>query len=161
MAHILIADDDDLIAEVIGDALAEAGHPSRHVPSAAAAWDSLHAHRADLLLLDLDMPGMPGPALLARLRRSLLFYDLPVVILTAMRRAVEGGLDEEEAIRAGAQDFLRKPFEPAALVARIEAALAHGVAPFSPTWSWENARGEDVCGSALHRQRHLERPRRA
>lgn len=161
MAHILIADDDDLIAEVIGDALAAAGHPSRRVPSAEAAWDSLHAHRADLLLLDLDMPGMPGPALLARLRGSPLFYDLPVVILTAMRRAVEGGFDEEEAIRAGAQDFLRKPFEPAVLVARIEAAIAGGVSPFSPGWSGQDAGGEDVGGIARPGQRHPQRPRRA
>ncbi|KPP90138.1 MAG: response regulator transcription factor [Erythrobacter sp.] len=151
MAHILIADDDDLIAEIVGEALAAAGHPSRHVPSAEAAWESVHASRPDLLLLDRDMPGMPGLALLARLRASALLFDLPVVILTAMR----GAGDEGEALRAGAQDFIRKPFDPAALVRRIEAVLEAGVKP------WATACGEDRCGASSDRQRHLSEPRRA
>ncbi|MEE4206443.1 MAG: response regulator transcription factor [Erythrobacter sp.] len=148
LAHILIADDDDLIAEIVSDALAAAGHPSHHVPTAEAAWEQVHVRRPDLVLLDRDMPGMPGLALLARLRASPLLFDLPVVILTAMR---DPG-DEEEALRLGAQGFVRKPFEPAMLVARIEAALERGVAASPPVGPCEDM--EDW-------QRYLPEPRRA
>ncbi|MEQ8773633.1 MAG: response regulator [Erythrobacter sp.] len=159
MAHILIADDDDLIAELLGDALAAAGHPSHQVPSAEAAWECVHARRPDLLLLDQDMPGMSGLALLAKLRASPLFYDLPVVMLTAMRPGTEGGIDKHEAMRAGAQDLARKPFEPAALVARIEAALTCGVVPGSQALGQEKSCGEDMSEGALPWQRHLPRAR--
>ncbi|QIQ86328.1 response regulator [Erythrobacter sp.] len=158
MAHILIADDDDLVTTILAEAFAEAGHPSHAVASAEAAWESVHARRPDLLLLDRDMPGMPGLALLAKLRASPLFYDLPVVILTALRDE----LDEDAAIRAGAQDFLRKPFDPDALVARVETALARKVEarPFSGAYA-EIAEEGDFPASAAYWQRYLPSPRRA
>lgn len=158
MAHILIADDDDLITAIVAEALADAGHPSHSVSCAEAAWESVHARRPDLLLLDRDMPGMPGLALLAKLRASPLFYDLPVVILTALREE----RDEDAAIRTGAQDFLRKPFEPDALVARIEAALAREVEASASCGAHGEIAGEgDFPASAAYWQRYLPTPRRA
>jgi len=61
------------------------------------------------------MPGESGMTLLRRLRRSPILYDLPVIMFTAM----SGEQDEVQAIYAGAQDFLSKPFVPADLVARV------------------------------------------
>lgn len=162
MARILIADDDELIAEILTDAFAAAGHPSHVVASAEAACESVHMRRPDIVVLDQDMPGMPGLALLAKLRASPLFYDLPVVMLTAMRADCERGVDEDSAMEAGAQDFIRKPSVPEALVTRIEAALQRGVAPVSVAAVYEEiACPEDILESASYWQRYLPAPRRA
>lgn len=119
MARILIADDDELIAELASEVLIDAGHASGWVTSAAEAWRCVNRRRPDLLLLDQSMPGESGMTLLRRLRRSPQLYDLPVIMFTAMN----GEQDELQAIYAGAQDFLSKPFDPIDLVARVARIL--------------------------------------
>lgn len=115
MARILIADDDELIAELASEVLIDAGFACGWVTTAAAAWTCVHKKRPDLLLLDQSMPGESGMTLLRRLRRSSALYDLPVVMFTAMN----GEQDQLQAIYAGAQDFISKPFDPGNLVARV------------------------------------------
>ncbi|PLK23153.1 response regulator [Porphyrobacter sp. TH134] len=115
MARILIADDDELIAELASELLIDAGHACGWVTSAAAAWQCVQRKRPDILLLDQSMPGESGMTLLRRLRRSPELYDLPVMMFTAM----SGEQDEVQAIYAGAQDFLSKPFDPVDLLARV------------------------------------------
>lgn len=120
MAHVLIVDDDELIAELASQVLIDAGHACGWVTSAEDAWAVLQRRRPDILLLDQDMPGMSGVTLLRKLRQSATFYDLPVIMFTAM----SGEQDESQAIYAGAQDYIRKPFEPRALTGRIQRVLA-------------------------------------
>jgi DNA-binding response OmpR family regulator len=72
------------------------------------------------MLLDQDMPGMSGVTLLRKLRCSPDFYDLPVIMFTSMN----GAQDEAQAIYAGAQDFIRKPFDPLGLTSRIQRVLS-------------------------------------
>ena len=120
MAHILIADDDELIAELASMVLIDAGHACGWVTSGEDAWDLLATRRPDVLLLDQDMPGMSGVTLLRKLRGSPEFYDLPVIMFTAM----SGAEDEAQAIYAGAQDFIRKPFDPLGLTSRIQRVLS-------------------------------------
>lgn len=115
MARILIADDDELIAELASEVLINAGHACGWVTTAAAAWLCVQKKRPDILLLDQSMPGESGLTLLRRLRLSPEFYDLPVIMFTAM----SGEQDACQAIYAGAQDFLTKPFEPYDLTARV------------------------------------------
>ncbi|MFM7379307.1 MAG: response regulator transcription factor [Erythrobacter sp.] len=119
MPRILIADDDELIAELASEVLIDAGYACGWVTSAAAAWTCVQKKRPDLLLLDQAMPGESGMTLLRRLRRSSVLYDLPVMMFTAMN----GEQDQLQAIYAGAQDFVYKPFEPANLVARVRRIL--------------------------------------
>lgn len=116
MARILIADDDELVAELASEVLIDAGHACGWVTTAEAAWACVRRKRPDILLLDQTMPGESGLTLLRRLRQSAQFYDLPVMMFTAMN----GDADEAQAIYAGAQDFIRKPFDPALLVRRVE-----------------------------------------
>jgi DNA-binding response OmpR family regulator len=116
MARILIADDDELIAELASEVLIDAGHACGWVTSAEAAWQGLRRKRPDIMLLDQSMPGESGLSLLRRLRQSARHYDLPVIMFTA----AGGDADEAQAIYAGAQDFIRKPFDPALLVRRVE-----------------------------------------
>lgn len=120
MARILIADDDELIAELASQVLIDVGHACGWVTSAEEAWEVAMKRRPDLLLLDQGLPGMSGVTLLRKLRGSPQFYDLPVVMFTAMR----GASDETRAIYAGAQDYIRKPFDPAVLVTRVARVLA-------------------------------------
>lgn len=119
MARILIADDDTAIASLASDVLLDAGHACGWVTSAEECLSVLRSKRPDLLLLDHSFPGMSGITLLRQLRRSPRFYDLPVVMFTA----VSGQEDEAQAIYAGAQDFIRKPFDPFWLVRKIERQL--------------------------------------
>lgn len=119
MARILIADDDELIAEIASEILFDAGHACGWVTSAEAAWELATHKRPDVLLLDQTMPGMSGVTLLRRLRGSEQFYDLPVVMFTAMT----GDEDEAQALYAGAQGYVRKPFSPAVLVKTVTELL--------------------------------------
>lgn len=120
MAFILIADDDELIAELASQALIDAGFASGWVTSAEDCLDLLKTRRPDAVLLDQDMPGMSGISLLRKLRQSPEFYDLPVLMFTAM----SGAQDESQAIYAGAQGFIRKPFDPRGLTSRVRRVLA-------------------------------------
>ena len=72
-----------------------------------------------LLVLDLDMPGMGGREVLARVRQTVATAGLPALVLTG------SGTEEMEAelMEAGADDYIRKPLEPARFVARVRAAL--------------------------------------
>ncbi|MEP5939238.1 MAG: response regulator [Erythrobacter sp.] len=108
MAHILIVDDDEIVAEMAADTLISAGHACGWVTSGESALKLLRFRRPDMILLDQDMPGMSGAQVLRKLRTSQKLYDMPVVMFTA----VTGSEDEDQAIYAGAQDYIRKPFEP-------------------------------------------------
>ena len=119
MARILIADDDELIAELASEVLIDVGHACGWVTSAEDAWEVAHKRRPDILLLDQGLPGMSGITLLRKLRGSAQFYDLPVVMFTAL----SGPKEEAVAICARAQDFIRKPFDPGHLVTRIARVL--------------------------------------
>lgn len=120
MAFILIADDDELIAELASQVLIDAGHACGWVTSAEDCWELLKRRRPDAVLLDQDMPGMSGLSMLRKLRQSAEFYDLPVLMFTAM----SGVQDETQAIYAGAQGFIRKPFDPRGLTSRVQRVLA-------------------------------------
>lgn len=120
MARILIADDDELVAELASQVLIDAGHACGWVTTAEDTLTLLVKKRPRLLLLDQDMPGMSGLTLLRQLRGSPEFYDLPVMMFTAMT-----GLDDEaQAIYAGAQDYIRKPFDANGLKSRVARLLA-------------------------------------
>ena len=119
MAHILIVDDDEIIAELASEILLAEGHACGWVTDAAEAEKLLQWRRPDLLLLDDNMPGESGTTLLRRLRLSPEFYDLPVIMFTA---AASNG-DEQRARHAGAQDYVRKPVDPKFLCWRVNETL--------------------------------------
>ena len=119
MAHILIADDDDIVSELACSTLIEEGHACGWVSNGEDALKLLKWRRPDLLLLDQDMPGMSGSRLLRELRNSSAYYDLPIIMFTA----VTGREDEIQARFNGAQDYIRKPFDPDKLVVTVEQVL--------------------------------------
>ena len=102
--HILVVDDDPSIRTTLRQALAAVGLAVETAAGGEEALDYLTAHDADLVLLDLKMPGMDGQAVLEELGRRR--PDVPVVIITA-----HGGVESAvEAMRAGAANFIEKPF---------------------------------------------------
>jgi two-component system response regulator FlrC len=112
MRPILIVEDDAALREALTDTLTLAGHAVLDAPDAESALRELE-RRADigLVVSDVQMPGMDGHALLDAIKRRR--PELPVVLMTAygeIERAVH-------AMRAGASDYLPKPFEPERLVA--------------------------------------------
>lgn len=119
MSHILIVDDDDIVAELASDILITAGHACGWVCDAGEAMRLLRWRRPDLLLLDQNMPGENGSTFLRKLRQSPEFYDLPVIMFTGNL----GAEDEEQAYYNGAQDYIRKPVDAKFLVWRVNQAL--------------------------------------
>jgi PAS domain S-box-containing protein len=116
---VLVVDDDAVSRHVLVHALAEASLKSVAVSSGSEALDWVRQNSASLVLLDLMMPEPDGYEVLRELRAEMATADVPVVVLTA--------LDNEDevtrAFQAGADDFLRKPFRTAELVARIRGQL--------------------------------------
>lgn len=119
MAHILVVDDDDIVAELACEILLGAGHACGFVSDAEEALKLLQWRRPDLLLLDENLPGERGSGFLRRLRCSPRFYDLPVIMFTS----IDGIEDERRALYDGAQDYIRKPVHPAFLIWRVNATL--------------------------------------
>jgi len=119
MAHILVVDDDDIVAERAAQVLIDAGHACGWVNNAETAMRVLSRRRPDLILLDESLPGDSGTGLLRRLRQSAQFYDLPVIMLTATL----GFKEEQIAYYNGAQDYIRKPFGEKMLQFRVKQLL--------------------------------------
>lgn len=125
MAHILIIDDDELIAQIATEILIDAGHACGWVTNGEEAWTLLNkGKRPNLVLMDQDLPGISGISLVRKVRQSPDLYDLPVIMFTAM----SGEDDEAQAIYAGAQDFIRKPFEPKMLITCVDRLLSKRLA---------------------------------
>jgi DNA-binding response OmpR family regulator len=125
---ILIVEDDDAIATGLSLNLKLAGHNPTIAADGAAALAVVADHDFDLILLDINLPGMNGLEVLASLRES--DNLVPVIVVSAR----EGEFDKVAALRLGADDYVTKPFALAELLARIEAVLrrAHAVITVEP-----------------------------
>lgn len=124
MARIIIADDDEIIGEIARDALVAHGHGAGLVKDGAEALRVVRAKKPDLLILDCNMPGLSGVVVLRELRNTPALCDLPVLMLTGRRSAQ----DVELAMFAGADDYMKKPFDPDELVFRVDELLAKHIA---------------------------------
>jgi DNA-binding response OmpR family regulator len=120
MALILLADDDQLVGEVVRDALSARGHIVGIVETGTDAVRVVEFKRPALVILDCAMPGMNGIEALRQIRLSRSAHRTPVLMLTGRR----SDKDVEIAMRAGANDYLKKPFDPDQLVAHVEDLLA-------------------------------------
>jgi DNA-binding response OmpR family regulator len=117
LAHILVADDDDLLGELVRFKLEAAGHRVTIFGDGATALEAARTGAFDLVVLDTMMPVMSGPDMLRALAAER--PELPVLMLTSRK----GQADVIDALGAGARDYLTKPFIPGELVARVTAIL--------------------------------------
>jgi two-component system cell cycle response regulator len=118
-ARIVIAEDSLVVRALLRRQLEEHGHTVFEAADGEEALAACRVRHPDVILLDVEMPKLDGYGVLAALRKDEQLVDIPVVFLTA-RTALE---DVVQGLRLGAHDYLRKPFEPAELLARVTAAF--------------------------------------
>ncbi|WP_413760287.1 response regulator transcription factor [Streptomyces sp. MMBL 11-3] len=114
--RVLVVDDDPTVAEVVSGYLDRAGYRVDRAGDGPDALARAAAHRPDLVVLDLMLPGMDGLEVCRRLRDR---GPVPVIMLTA--RGDED--DRITGLEVGADDYVTKPFSPRELVLRVESVL--------------------------------------
>ncbi|WP_295035919.1 response regulator [Salinicola sp.] len=122
---VLLVEDDELLAESLAELLDDAGYRTDIAPSmrlAAALWAS---EDYTLVILDLGLPDGTGLSLLADWRKTK--WSVPILILTAR----DSWMEKVEGLRAGADDYVTKPYHEEELLARLQALLRRQVHAFS------------------------------
>ena len=115
--RILIVDDEPEMATVIEQALTRRGYLATQQHSADGAWELLEREDFDVVVTDINMRGMNGIELTERIAKNR--HDVPVIVITAF-----GSVETATAVlRAGAYDFITKPFEIDQLVVGVERAI--------------------------------------
>lgn len=114
--HILIVEDEIKLATLLRDYLAQSGFETTMIHNGAEAEPWLESHQANLILLDLMLPGKDGVEICKDIRRH---SQIPIVMITAKVEEIDRLL----GLELGADDYLPKPFEPRELLARIESVL--------------------------------------
>ncbi len=115
MNSILVVDDESAIANLIYEALFNAGYKALCVYDGKSAADEIEKNRYDLVLLDVMLPEVDGFELIGYIRH----YNIPVIFITAKANVN----DRVKGLKAGAEDYIVKPFDISELLARIEVVL--------------------------------------
>ncbi len=126
MTRILVVEDAPRVGDVVGRYLRREGYQVDLVGDGLAGLNRAITHPPDLVVLDIMLPGLDGLEVCRRLRAS---GQIPVIILSA--RGEDG--DAILGLGLGADDYVRKPFSPPELVARVKAVLRRGQAMANPT----------------------------
>ncbi|WKV51748.1 response regulator [Dickeya fangzhongdai] len=113
---VLIAEDEPEIADILRAYLTRSGLRTLHAADGRKALELHLSMKPDLVLLDVQMPQVDGWQVLAGIRHR---GDTPVIMLTAL----DQDIDKLTGLRIGADDYVVKPFNPAEVVARVQAVL--------------------------------------
>ncbi len=116
MHHILIIDDEEALRASLSFVLISEGYKVTTIPDGMTALETVKKHDYDLIVLDLMLPYMDGLELCWRIRQ---FSNIPIIILSAK----DHDSDKVWGLKAGADDYITKPFSARELLARIEAVL--------------------------------------
>jgi DNA-binding response OmpR family regulator len=119
---VLVVDDDGDVRALVVELLTRSGYDVSEAPNGREALKLLYEQRPDLVLLDISMPELDGWATLERIRE---LSDVPVLMLSALGAELE----KVRALRAGADDYVTKPFGRQELLARVESVLRRAPAP--------------------------------
>ena len=111
---ILIVDDDGLIRQLLRETLTGEGYPVVTAKDGQEGWDRFQSSSPDLVLLDVQMPGLDGLEVLQRIREQT--ADVAVIIITAYGSESLS----VEAMRQGADDYITKPFQPWQIVSAVK-----------------------------------------
>jgi type II secretory ATPase GspE/PulE/Tfp pilus assembly ATPase PilB-like protein/CheY-like chemotaxis protein len=118
-ACVLLVEDEEQLRRVMKDLLQREGYTVAEARDGIQALDEVDRHAPDVIILDLNLPGLDGYGVLAQLRSRPATREIPVMVLTAKG-------DEDNEVRVfelGADDFVTKPFRARSLTARLEAVL--------------------------------------
>jgi two-component system response regulator RegX3 len=119
MTRVLIVEDEDTYRETLGYMLRKEGFDVTEAADGAAGLAAFERAGADIVLLDLMMPGLPGTEVCRRLRA---ISTVPIIMVTAR----DSEIDKVVGLELGADDYVTKPFSHRELVARIRAVLRRG-----------------------------------
>ncbi|MDZ4772034.1 MAG: response regulator transcription factor, partial [Planctomycetota bacterium] len=149
--RVLVVEDEEALAFGVKDALEHAGFQVQVVHDGPTALDRIRTDQPELIVLDLMLPGMGGLEILAILRKER--RDVRVVILTAL--ASESDLIQ--GFELGADDYMKKPFSPRELVARVEAQFRRREMDTAPPPRLElpNGISVDLARLEVHRDGQL------
>ena len=120
MKKILIVEDDQVLREQLMHLLENSGYEAMGVTCFEAVREQLENTDADLILMDINLPGTNGEALLQEYRKK---HETPVIMLTSRT----GEMDEVLSMSYGADDYVTKPYNPTILLLRISAVLKRAV----------------------------------
>jgi len=115
MMRVVIADDDEASLLVLEDALRDAGYEVFTAIDGKTAMEHIHEHNCRLVVSDWDMPQMNGIELCQAVRKN----DLPGYVYLILLTARDTPQERVQGLRAGADDFIAKPFDPPELLARL------------------------------------------
>jgi len=113
---IMVIDDDPLMLQLLKRTFEMEGYDAILAADGASAMMLMRDCKPDLIILDIMMPGPDGYMVLENIRQN---YDIPVIMVTGKRDVTS----LQKALALGADDYVRKPFYPKELVARIRAKL--------------------------------------
>jgi PleD family two-component response regulator len=116
---VLVAEDSLVIRAVLVEQLQSRGYRVIEAGDGEQALAACRREQPDVVLLDVEMPHLDGHGVLAQIKADPRLADIPVVFVTS-RVTTE---DVVDGLRLGAHDYLRKPFEPSELLARVHAAV--------------------------------------
>lgn len=128
--HVLLVEDDPLVGDGIAVGLRLYGFVVTHVTSASSAQSVVRSSHVDICVLDLGLPDTDGLQVLSEWRSNRV--NLPVIALTA-RDAVKHKI---AGLRAGADDYMTKPFELEELIARLQTLLRRASGQSSDRYQW-------------------------
>jgi two-component system response regulator AtoC len=148
---VLVVDDDAAVSQVLTALLGQAGYRTARASSGDEALKLLEQGPVDVIISDVRMPGLDGMALLERVRRG--WPDIPVILLTAHASVTLA----VEAMKAGAHDFIEKPFERDSVLFVVKKALANSAVREPP----RTGIGQRLLGTAPALDEVRDRIRRA
>ncbi|MEP9364711.1 response regulator transcription factor [Nocardioides sp. CN2-186] len=125
MARVLVVDDDHTVREVVVSYLRAHQHDVVEAVDGESALSAMREEPADLVVLDLMLPGIDGIEVCRRLRT---ISDVPVIMLTALGEET----DRVAGLEVGADDYVTKPFSPRELALRVDSVLRRTVTPPAP-----------------------------
>lgn len=114
--QVLIVEDEPKLAQLLSDYLIQAGFKTHVINNGLEVIDWVKAHKPDLILLDIMLPGLDGIEICKALRA---FSDVPIIMVTARVEEVDRLL----GLELGCDDYICKPFSPREVVARVKAIL--------------------------------------
>lgn len=127
---ILLVDDDEVLIERLTSDLADQNYVVDTTTDGLLGWEYARSAPYDLIVLDIDLPGLDGLSLCRRLRQT--GYRGAILLLTGR----SGSADKVDGLNAGADDYLVKPYTLTELTARLRALLRRPTAVSSPTLRW-------------------------